>query len=228
MVMWDLERIYPFAETAQRKKRVQELAQKFLRHKGMLSENISPQQFLGIMEEEERLVNELSLLDVYAGLWLTENTVDQKRLAHHALIDQLSAEISNHLLFFSLWFKDLSDKKAAELIAGAEKYRHALELIRIAKPYTLSEKEERIITLKSLTGDNALVKLYDLLTGRFSYEWDGKQEPLERITKFYVSPDRELRKKAYTLHSAPALGLLIRSKIQRMLRARHRNIKNTF
>ncbi|MFH1173841.1 MAG: M3 family oligoendopeptidase [archaeon] len=197
MVVWKLEDIYPFEKTNELVAEVQTLTEKFTQYREQLP-TLSPDQFMAVLQEKETLLEKLTWLEGYAGLWLTENTSDAVRLAHSSTIEDISADISNKLLFFNLWFKELPDDKVQEYIAISGKYHYVLETARRFRKYTLSEKEETILNLKGITSNN-FSKLYDLITNRFRFRWEGKLEPQEKITSHWTSPSRALRKRSYQL-----------------------------
>ena len=88
--------------------------------------------------------------------------------------------MGNRILFFEIWFKDLPDEAAGKLIAGSGDLKYFLESIRRFKPYTLSEKEEKLLTLKDVNGIDALVSLYEMITNQlhlFAGGGWGEKEP---------------------------------------------------
>jgi oligoendopeptidase F len=109
--------------------------------------------------------------------------------------------VENRLLFFSLWWKDLDAEPAQRLMAASGDYAYYLEALRHFKPYTLSEAEERVINLKDVNGSNALVRLYHMITNRFSFklEVDGETKGMTRaeLSTYYRDPAPELRAAAY-------------------------------
>ena len=173
----------------------------FENKKELLSEDISEDNFLELFQLYEKIIIPLAKIGSYAGLWSTENTQASEPRAMSNKVEQFGAQISNRLLFFTLWWRGLSEKTAERLmnVAGKDKYFFAKD--RLFKPYTLSEKEEKILTLKDTTGASAVYKLYSLLTGRylFEFEIDGKKEKItqEALTKYFKHPDPTIRKKAY-------------------------------
>ena len=116
-------------------------------------------------------------------------------------MEQLSTEVQNRLIFFSLWWKALDEKAAQRLIAASGDNAYYLEALRHFKPYTLSEPEEKIINLKDVNGPNALVKLYEMITNRFTFrlEIEGETKELSRaeLSALYRNPSPEVRAAAY-------------------------------
>lgn len=166
-----------------------------------LSPEIATTEFLDLLRCQEVIGGISSRLGAYAYLWFAEDTHNAAALDLRGRIEQLLAEISNRILFFSLWFKDLPDEEAAKLIAASDGLHYYLESLRRFKPYTLSEAEEKIITLKDVNGIEALVKIYEMLTSHFAFILDveGETRTLTRdgLTAYYRHPSSEVRAAAY-------------------------------
>ena len=64
-------------------------------------------------------------------------------------------------------------------MAGAGDVRYYLAKERLMSRHTLSEPEEKVVNLKDVNGVHALVKVYDLITNKFSFalEVDGETGP---------------------------------------------------
>jgi oligoendopeptidase F len=158
------------------------------------------------IKEFETFETKTSKLYGYAGLKFSENSSDHEIAALKTQVEQLMAEISNKLLFFGLWFKDLSDEKANELIKSSGDYSYFLESIRKTKPYTLTELEEKIITIKDVTGYNALNNVYDILTSQFEYEYKGKKLNQNELRTLVYDPSAKVRKEAYSVLFSKYVG----------------------
>jgi len=199
MVSWNLEHIYPLKNT---NKLISELSKKvnsFQMLRSKLNPAISDSEFLKILKTSEDIKIISSKLNAYAELWLSEKTADSKRISHSSRIDETIADASNKTMFLSLWFKELDDKNAQRLISSSGKYHYLLEMIRKFKPYTLKEKEEQVITLKSLTGANAVEGIYDIVSNRFLFDWEGKKKAQDEVIGFFRNSSPKVRKKAYNL-----------------------------
>ena len=98
---------------------MQSKVDEFKGFRSTLSANLSVEDFMKILKKKEELINVSSKIGSYAGLWQTENTADSKRNAHESKISELSAKAENEIIFFSVWFKDLSDTDAAKFISGS-------------------------------------------------------------------------------------------------------------
>ena len=173
----------------------------FVALRPVLTANISIEAFLEALrrlEEIDRLTN--SLLG-YTSLWLSEDTQNQAAISLNARVDQYLAEVSNRVLFFTLWWKDLDDSNAQRLIAASGDYAYWLEAIRHFKPHTLTEAEEKILNIKNVTGASALNTLYSSITNRYTFklEVDGQTRELTRgeIMVFARHHDPDVRARAY-------------------------------
>jgi oligoendopeptidase F len=81
-------------------------------------------------------------IGAYYQLRFAEDSSDQKTLSELTKIKQLLTELSNNMIFFTLWFMHIDDKAAKRLIDAKElsKYRYFLLDIRKLKPYTKTEE----------------------------------------------------------------------------------------
>jgi oligoendopeptidase F len=177
------------------------LVAEFEKIRPQLSPTLSQSDFMGFVRQLEAINTLGSRLGAFAHLWFTEDTQNQSALSLMARIEQFSAELSNRILFFNLWWKDLSDADADRLMQSAGDYRYWLEEMRHFKPHTLSEAEEKIINIKDLTGFSALTTLYESITNRYTFKFmlNGEEKELTRdaLMSFVRQSDPELRARAY-------------------------------
>ena len=216
---WSLNDLFPSADSPELKAAFKEMdtrAADLEKKRPLLTDTISSQEFISIIKEMESLYRIAHRVASFAELGFASNTQNQEALGLVARTEQYLAEINNRTLFFSLWWKDLSDEKAAPLMAVAGDYRYWLEEMRHFKPHTLSEPEEKIINTKNVTGVSALNTLYDSITNRylFKVEVNGELKELTRgeLMSLVRSSDPDLRARAYQElyrvygNDAPILG----------------------
>lgn len=201
---WSLNDLFPAPDSPELQVAFQELerqASEFETLRPSLNERLSADSFLEILDRLEAIHAQAHRLNAYAALYFAEDTQNPAALALLQRSEQFFAELSNRLLFFSLWWKELSDEAAAPYLAVAGDRRYWLEEMRHFKPHTLSEAEEKIINLKNVTGADALNTLYDTLTNRYVFRLkvDGKVQKLTRgeLTLYVRHPDPRLRAAAY-------------------------------
>ena len=201
---WSLKDIFPSANSAEMEnafKQAEKMVADFEKKREVLSDDITEDLFLQIIKDLEALTRQLHLINDYSELWFTEDTQNQQAQSLFARAEQFVAEQSNKVIFFNLWWKDVSDENARRLMDGSGDYRYWLEEMRHFKPYTLSEPEEKIINIKDLTGFAALSRLYDSITNRYTFrvKVDGEEKDLTRgeLMSLVRLPDADIRARAY-------------------------------
>ncbi len=185
MKKWTLDDLYPCMdqETMQSLfEQVNQQVSKFENLRESLMPEMEPDHFLAAIQQLESIYEQVNRLESYANLKFSEDTQDQAVQTLMAQMDQFTAELSNRVMFFTLWWKKLDESNAQRLLVHAGDYHYWLEELRHFSPYTLSEKEEKIINLKDITGVSAQNTLYDALTNRyrFNFELDGEKKELSR------------------------------------------------
>jgi oligoendopeptidase F len=201
---WDLGDLFPGYDSPELEAafdQVEEQVTAFEGVRGKLKPEIGAGLFLEIIRASEATSRTISKLYGFAGLSFAANTQDQAAQTLVARMDQFIAEVQNRTLFFSLWWKELDEQNAKRLMNESGDYRYYLEQLRLFKPHTLSEAEEKIVNLKNVTGTSALITLYDSITNRyyFKLEVEGKVRELTmgELQVYRTSPDPDLRARCY-------------------------------
>ncbi|MCJ7566468.1 MAG: M3 family oligoendopeptidase [Anaerolineales bacterium] len=201
---WSLDELFPGLGTTEIKQAIEKLDASvvdFEKHREQLTADISKNKFVGILQNYEGITRQISTVGAFASLSFSEDTQDQKVQAFMAQMQQLGAQIENRIMFFKLWWKNLDDRAAARLLEVSGDYRYWLEALRLQKPYTLSEPEEKVVNLKDVNGTHALVTLNSVITNRYSFqlEVDGEEKELSReeLQVYYRDPDPAMREAAY-------------------------------
>jgi len=180
---------------------VEEMVQKLEGKKDSLAHDINGDDFQLIVAVYEALHRQLGKIGAFASLRFSGDTQDQQAQSFMSRARQLAAEVSNRLLFFELWWKNLSEETVERLMNAAPGDRYYFEALRLERPYTLSEAEEKVINLKNVNGPNALVSLYTTITSRYSYRMlvDGEEKELtgEEVRSYLRDPNSEVRERAY-------------------------------
>jgi len=174
---------------------------KFEENRSLLEAELPAERFQRFLHDYEAIVRQASRLQGYAGLSFAADTQDQKAQSFVARIQQLIAELDNRSMFFKLWWKKLDEEPAARLLQHAGPYRYWLESLRLERPHTLSEAEEKIINLKDVNGVRALNTLYDAITNRYTFKLtvDGEEMEMTRgeLAVYFRDPRPEIRAAAY-------------------------------
>lgn len=204
---WDLSELLPEPGEDLFAARLAELdaaVTAFEHRRGDLRAGIDPREFLGILREYEALNHRMQIISGYASLWFYSDTGSQEALTFRNRVQQATTSAGNRKLFFTLWWRSLTDDEAWRLLPGETAhgdYRHYLQELRRFKPYTLDEKNEQIINSKDQNGIEAVLTLFSMLTNRleFSLEVDGETLNLTRdeLMSYAFSPNAGLRAAAY-------------------------------
>lgn len=201
---WQLDDLYKEFDTEAFQKDIEILKEKassFEAFRPELKNGLKPERFLEIFKSFEEL-NELAhKLGGFTQLQVSADTQDSALLSQMVQTRSVITEVSNKSMFFTLWFRGLSDKDAAPYIEAAEGSRYYLNSLRLRKPYMLSEAEEKLINVKNMTGSAAMVNVYNAITNRyvFNITIDGEEKHLTRgeVMSYAHSAKREERKAAY-------------------------------
>ncbi|NJD60532.1 MAG: oligoendopeptidase F [Anaerolineales bacterium] len=170
-------------------------------YRDRLSNDLAASEFLTLLHKTELLRELTGQVGGYAYLGFAEDTQNPTALSLRDRIEQVLTGVQNRTLFFSLWFKSLSNEVADKFIAAAGELSYHLISIRRFKPYTLTEPEEKIINLKDANGGEALTKIYEILTNGFIFnlEVDGEVKQLTRdgLSQYYHHPSPQVRAATY-------------------------------
>jgi oligoendopeptidase F len=208
-IQWNLGELYNgtddpriAADLVEARKQAEAFAQKY---RGQIAGGVLDGRGLAqALAEYEALAELEHRPSFYASLLFAGDTqsTSAQRLVQHTR--EVSTQIGNLLVFFSLEIIALEEQQAAALLAAAEMapYRHYVEALRRFKPHTLSEREEQLLNQKQLTSSSAFEQLYEELTGslRFKFTMDGEDKELTdgEMMSLLRHPDRELRERAFT------------------------------
>ncbi|WP_018126827.1 M3 family oligoendopeptidase [Balneola vulgaris] len=201
-INWDLSDLYKSADDPQLiedKKTVLEDAEAFAtKYKGLVASLDAP-AFKEMLQEYEAIQDKGGKIGSFAYLqWST----DTGNSAYGKLVqdsNELGSELSQKLVFLDVEWLQVDDEKAEALINHPELafYKHYLESSRRYKDHVLEEKQEQIMSAKSVTGRSAWVRFFDETLGAAKFTIDGEtMTEQEALSKLHES-DRTLRQKAH-------------------------------
>lgn len=201
---WSLEDLFPGFNSPEIEKaldRVEKKLQAVEVFRPQLSPEISIQKFMALLQAYEELTRSIARLYAFSSLSFAADTQDQTAQTALARVQQLAAETHNRTLFFELWWKGLEDELAGRLQDASGDFSYWLEALRLERPFTLSEAEERVINLKNVNGPAALMTLLSTITDRYSFslkiEDEEKQLTRDELSVHFRHPDPEIREAAY-------------------------------
>jgi oligoendopeptidase F len=201
-INWDLSDLYASNDDPQLvkdKKNVVALAEAFaVKYRGKVAE-LKPESFKIMLDEYEQILDLSGKIGSFAYLqWSTDTgNSDYGKLV--AETNELSSEISQQLVFMDIEWLKMSEKEAQKLIQSSElsTYKHYLESSRHYKTHVLEEKQEQILSAKSVTGRSAWVRFFDETLGSAKFELDGEELSEQEVLSKLHESDRELRTRAH-------------------------------
>jgi len=204
---WDLSELLPQPTEeviSARLGEIESAVSAFESRRADLNPGMEPAAFLEILRQYEALMEQTGIVGGYASLWFYADTSSQEALAFRNRVRTAMTTAGNRVLFFTLWWRALTDDEAERLLPQGEDTAdqlHYLRDLRRLKPFTLDEKSEQIINLKDENGIGAVNTLYSMLTNRleFQLDVDGETRTLTRdgLMAHAFSPKPDVRAAAY-------------------------------
>jgi oligoendopeptidase F len=201
---WSLEDLFTDIDSPdmqETRERLEGILQTIEGIRDKLAPEMAEGELVKILDDLDLATRLLSRLYGYGLLRFSADTQDQKAQTYYGQVQQLLAEFQNRTLFFTLWWKSLEDKQAERLMSASGDYQYWLEAVRLEKPYTLTEAEEKVINIKNVNGPKALYNLYESMTNRYTFnlEVEGEVKELTRgeLTVYVFNKDPDLRAAAY-------------------------------
>jgi oligoendopeptidase F len=204
--------------------KLEEEVQRFESRREECGPGIDPGTFLEILAAYEAIDRSIDRLEGFGSLLFAGDTQDQDIQVFMAKMQQLNADVNNRTLFFELWWKELDEAAAGKLLEVSGDYRYWLEALRLHRPYTLSEAEEKVINIKDVNGPQALVDLYTSITNRYVFhlevEGEVKELTREELEGYRRSLDPNLREAGYQelfrvfAEDAPVLGQIYQYRLR--------------
>lgn len=201
-IQWDLSDLYQSIDDPvllEDQKNVLKKAEDFAdTYKGKIA-GLNAREFNKALHAYEEILEMTGKIGSYAHLiWST----DTSKAGYGKLMQQaneLSSEVHQKLVFFDIEWLEMDDEKAGKWIHSDElnHYKHYLEASRRYKEHMLSEKEEQILSAKSVTGSSAWNRYFDETLGAAKFELNGNELTEQEVLSKLHEPDRELRKQAH-------------------------------
>jgi oligoendopeptidase F len=164
---------------------------------------LSAEALLQALKEYETLQETLAKPQLYSYLLFAADSEndENKRLSQKA--SEFGNLMGRELLFFDLELIQMEDEPFRALVHDPllAPYRHFLEALRKFKPHTLTEREESLLSQKSLVGVQAFSRLFDEVSAslRYTLEVDGEKKELtgEEVLALLHHPDAATRERAF-------------------------------
>ncbi len=198
-IRWDLTDLYPNSESMLESLRATEgLVVAFAeKYRGKV-DSLGAGELALALEDGGEIQDNLGRAYAYAYLdWVTGTQVVEKGAALQK-VKEAYASMSQQLVFFDLEWANISTEKAEYLLADPllTKFRHYLELVRLQKEHLLSEREEIVLSEKSVTGVGAWVRYFDETLSSMKFDFRGDQISEQSVLAKLHDFDRDMRRDA--------------------------------
>ena len=201
-IHWDLSDLYSSTTDASLKsdkENILKLAEDFASKYRTKIAELDAQGFREMLEEYEKLQDMAGKIGSFAYLqWSTDTAnSDYGKLVQEA--NELSSEVHQKLVFLDVEWLAVDDEKASYLIQSEELafYKHYLESSRRYKDHVLEEKQEQVLSAKSVTGRSAWNRFFDETLGQAKFELDGEELTEQEVLSKLHESDRDLRQRAH-------------------------------
>ena len=198
-VRWDLEDLHedPDELRAALDTAAEEAAAFAERYRGEIGD-LDPESLAEALDRLAALHDRLGRAHAYAHLHWSTDTNDGERGALLQSVRERYNRIQQQLLFVEVEWAEVPDERAEMLLdhEALADYRHYLETEHLQKEHVLSEPEEKILSEKSITANQAWTRYFDETLGATRYELDGETLTQEEILSKLYEPDREERRAA--------------------------------
>jgi len=201
---WDLSEVLP-QDIEAKLADIEVLASEFENLRENISSEMSKEDFLNTVKLKEQIVIKMHMLGAGAQLKFSEDTSNPQSSQLMGNIQRFGAELSNRMLFFSLWMKSLDDKNFERLSSNTGDYESYFNNVRRGKEFTLNEEVEQMVNLKDSTGGSVLMTVYNKITSSFRYPMVIHEEERElnesELRALYHSPNAKVRAEVYQKHN---------------------------
>lgn len=224
---WRLDDLYPGPDSTEFQQALDHIEEKLQRFEDLrprFTSELTGGEFLEIIKRYEDLIRLLSRVINYGFLLLSEDTRSGRAQECWGRVQQIAAQAERRTVFLNLWWNALDEKQAEELLEAAAEYKYWLGTMRLQKPFSLSEIEEKIITIKDVAGAKGLLKLYETITGRYVFKMKiaGETRKFTRheLNDYVRDPNPDVRAEAYQEYlrafeqDAPILGQIYQSRVR--------------
>jgi oligoendopeptidase F len=201
---WDLTRIFKTEEEYRRTfSELRDSYPKIAEFKGHLGESVGT--LLGCLDYENRLEQIAERLGHYASLKNSEDSSDDKNLSRSAELTNLLTVVREACSYINPEIQAIPDDQFQRLLDDPKlaDWKLSLSRLRRYKPHTLSEPEERLLTLGApvIRGHSETFSQLTNVDMKYGFltTGDGQEIVLSQSTylSFLHKQDRDLRRRAF-------------------------------
>lgn len=203
---WKLTDLYPDIDSEELKTdlaKARETAQNFQeacqgKLEAIARQTDTPENFLKVMQEYERIQDLLGKLGSYAYLLHATASNSPKNKKFFGDMQEQLTSISSSLLFFALELNRIPDETVSTILKSEDlkHYQPWFENLRKEKPFQLDDKTEKLFNEKSVTGPMAWKRLFSETINNLEFEIQGKKQSIEPTLNLLLDAKEEKRKAA--------------------------------
>ena len=198
-VDWDLSALFVNTEDLDRSlDRADSQATEFAeRYRDRVS-RLTPTDLAAALAEFEAIQDSLDRAGTYAFLDWSSNTEDSARGARMQAVNERTILINQQLIFFELELIHTAADRGSELTdhPALAKFHHYVEILGLRRKHVLSEAEERIVSLKSLSGAGAWSRFFDETLSAARFDLNGTSLTEQEILAKLYDSRRDVRREA--------------------------------
>lgn len=198
-VIWDLSHLYNGIDDNKIEEDIGKLKKEVSTfssdYKGKIKD-ITVSNLLEAVVRFETIEQSAGKLGTFAFLNYATQSHNASAGAFMQRIHEMCSLLGRDLIFFSLEWAKLNNRRAEELLKSpeVEKYKHYLEVVRKYKPHQLSEIEEKLLAEISPVGVSSWNRLFDSIFSQMKF--GPKKRSEEEVLADLYNPDRSVRKTA--------------------------------
>lgn len=195
---WNLTDLYDSLEDERIDLDLEELnrmVNDFQKYKGKIKD-LSGKELYEAVIEYENIQELMAKLASYSYLKYSEDTSLDANLKFYQKIKEELNNLYTETLFFPLELNKISDSRMQQLYKESRSlsvYKQVIEDIRVEKSHQLSEDLEKMSLDKSLTGNDAWVRLYDELMNNTEFEYNGQKYNQAQFLTLMNGKDEKVR-----------------------------------
>ena len=204
---WNLSELYEGASDVRIFRDLQRALNKSVKFRDLYrgkfeAQSVDPALVYEALKEYERIHLIGMKPYLYATLLFSSDTRNETALTLLQQVKERWVHVLQNVTFFTCELMELPDEKLSSLASDSllSEYRHFLLKLKKRKPYRLSEAEEKIASMKNLSGRDTFLNFYSEFLGTLSIslEIHGKMKDLSlpEAINLFNSPDARLREKA--------------------------------
>lgn len=199
MVNWNLEHIYFNEDKDNILNDLKTKVDLFVSMKNLLNPNVSKDDLTIFLKLKEDILSIAGELEIKTYLKHCEDVTNNDVIKEMQNQDMLLTNYFNQMLFFEDFIKNLDEQTALKLEKNIEKYSYYLKSIRQSIPHLRTLEEEKIINIKDLSGSSVLDTLRNIITGKFSFQFEGENINESKLSSYAQNEDENKRINSYNI-----------------------------